>query len=97
MLRRALCCMLCLLLAAAPAAMAEGAFTMAGYAGGKQHARLEHQRVFSVRMQERTGLTFTFDQYTSLEKWEAAKEAMFAPGGELPDVLFKAALTTAGD
>ena len=32
MLRRALCCMICLMLAAAPA-LAEGAFTMAGYDG----------------------------------------------------------------
>ena len=92
MLRRALCCMICLMLAAAPA-LAEGAFTMAGY-DGENSTHDWNTNGFFVRMQERTGLTFTFDQYTSLEKWEAAKEAMFAPGGELPDVLFKAALTT---
>ena len=73
--------------------MAEGAFTMAGY-DGENSTHDWNTNGFFLRMQERTGLTFTFDQYTSLEKWQAAKEAMFAPGGELPDVLFKAALTT---
>lgn len=93
MQRRAFCCLICLLLALAPAAMAEGTFVMAGYDGeGSTHDW--NTNGFFVRMQERTGLTFTFDQYTSLEKWQEAKDAMFAPGGELPDVLFKAALTT---
>ena len=93
MQRRAFCCLICLLLALAPAAMAEGNFVMAGYDGeGSTHDW--NTNGFFVRMQERTGLTFTFDQYTSLEKWQQAKDAMFAPGGELPDVLFKAALTT---
>lgn len=93
MLRRALCCIICLLLAAAPAAMAENAFTMAGY-DGENSTHDWNTNGFFLRMQERTGLTFTFDQYTSLEKWQAAKDAMFAPGGNLPDVLFKAALTS---
>ena len=93
MLRRALCCMLCLLLVTAPAAMAESAFTMAGY-DGENSTHDWNTNGFFLRMQERTGLTFIFDQYTSLEKWQDAKDAMFAPGGELPDVLFKAALTT---
>lgn len=93
MQRRAFCCLICLLLALAPAAMAEGNFVMAGYDGeGSTHDW--NTNGFFVRMQERTGLTFTFDQYTSLEKWQEAKDAMFALGGELPDVLFKAALTT---
>ena len=93
MLRRALCCMLCLLLVTAPAAMAESAFTMAGY-DGENSTHDWNTNGFFLRIQERTGLTFIFDQYTSLEKWQDAKDAMFAPGGELPDVLFKAALTT---
>ena len=93
MLRRALCCIICLLLAAAPAAMAENTFTMAGY-DGENSTHDWNTNGFFLRMQERTGLTFTFDQYTSLEKWQAAKDAMFAPGGNLPDVLFKAALTS---
>lgn len=93
MQRRAFCCLICLLLALAPAVMAEGTFVMAGYDGeGSTHDW--NTNGFFVRMQERTGLTFTFDQYTSLEKWQEAKNAMFAPDGELPDVLFKAALTT---
>ncbi|MDD3411594.1 MAG: extracellular solute-binding protein, partial [Eubacteriales bacterium] len=46
-----------------------------------------------TRMEARTGLTFTFDEYTDYAKWQAAKQKMFETG-ELPDVLFKAALTT---
>ena len=66
---------------------------MAGY-DGENSTHDWNTNGFFLRMQERTGLTFTFDQYTSLEKWQAAKDAMFAPGGNLPDVLFKAALTS---
>lgn len=92
MLRRVLCCLLCLLVLA-PAALAEGTFTMAGF-DGESSTHDWNSNGFFTRMQARTGLSFTFEQYTSLEKWQKAKDAMFAPGGELPDVLFKAALTT---
>ena len=92
MLRRLLCCFFCLLVLA-PAARAEGTFTMAGF-DGESSTHDWNSNGFFTRMQARTGLSFTFEQYTSLEKWQKAKDAMFAPGGELPDVLFKAALTT---
>ena len=48
---------------------------------------------FFTRMQERTGVSFTFQQYNSASQWQTAKDQMFSTG-ELPDVLFKAALTT---
>lgn len=44
-------------------------------------------------MQESTGIGFTFEQYTDYAKWQDAKTAMFQTGN-LPDVLFKAELST---
>ena len=93
MLERILCCLLCLLLAAAPAASAETVFSMAGY-DGENSTHDWNTNLFFTRMEARTGLSFTFQQYTSRAQWQAAKDAMFAPGGQLPDVLFKAALST---
>lgn len=93
MLQRILCCLLCLLLAAAPAASAETTFAMAGFDGENSTHDWNTNRFFT-RMEARTGVSFTFQQYTSRKEWQAAKDAMFAPGGQLPDVLFKAALST---
>ena len=93
MLQRILCCLLCLLLAAAPAASAETTFAMAGFDGENSTHDWNTNRFFT-RMEARTGVSFTFQQYTSRKEWQAAKDAMFAPGGPLPDVLFKAALST---
>lgn len=93
MLRRSLCCLLVLMLAFVPAATAETLFSMAGYDGESSNHDWNTNQFF-VRMQENTGISFTFDQYTDRTKWQAAKDEMFAEGGTLPDVLFKAALTT---
>lgn len=85
----ALCCALCLLLPFA--SLAETTFAMAGFDGDEsQHDWSTN--AFFTRMQARTGLTFTFDQYTDYTRWQQAKQQMFAEG-PLPDVLFKAALT----
>ena len=65
---------------------------MAGF-DGKNSYHVWSDNAFFTRMEALTGLTFTFDEYTDAEKWQAAKNAMFQPGGELPDVLFKATLT----
>ena len=96
MLRRFACCLIGLMLALMPAALAaegEGDFVMAGFDGeGSTHDW--NTNGFFTRMQSRTGIGFTFQQYNKWSEWQAAKEAMFAPGGDLPDVLFKAALTT---
>ncbi|MEA4998472.1 MAG: hypothetical protein VB087_03695 [Candidatus Limiplasma sp.] len=48
---------------------------------------------FFTRMQARTGVTFAFEQYNTYAEWQTAKARMFS-GGVLPEVLFKAELTT---
>ncbi len=68
------------------------AFSMAGFEGDESVHQWETNAFFS-RMEARTGVRFTFDPYTDYGKWQAAKESMFREG-PLPDVLFKAALTT---
>ncbi|MBN1777438.1 MAG: extracellular solute-binding protein [Clostridiales bacterium] len=81
---------LALLLCILPIASA-AALTMAGFDGeSSNHVWAENE--FFQRMESRTGLQFTFDQYTNLGQWKTAKEKMFSTG-ELPDVLFKAALS----
>lgn len=74
--------------------LAEGGkqtFVMAGFDGqGSNRDWATNQ--FFVRMEENTGVSFTYQQYNDLDKWQAAKEQMFA-NGQLPDVFFKAALT----
>jgi len=44
---------------------------------------------FFKRMEEKHGISFTFQQYTDAAQWKKAKADMLS-GGELPDVLFKA-------
>ena len=86
-----LCCALLALLRALGLA-AEGSFVMAGYDGEDSTHDWETNKFFE-RMQERTGISFTFRQYNKRAKWQDAKTEMFS-GGEMPDVLFKAALNT---
>ena len=94
MFRRFLGLLLGMMLALFPAlGLAQTAFTMAGF-DGEDSTRTWEGNGFFARMEERTGLSFTFQQYNEQSKWQAAKDAMFAEGGRLPDVLFKAALTT---
>ncbi len=94
MLRRIVCCCLCLLLMTVTfAATAQETFVMAGFDGQDSSHDWNTNRFFA-RMQDRTGVSFTFEQYTDRAKWQAAKDAMFAEGGQLPDVLFKAAMNT---
>ena len=94
MFRRALGLLLGLMLVLLPAlGAAQTSFTMAGF-DGQDTTRTWEGNGFFTRMEERTGISFTFQQYTDAAQWQAAKEAMFAEGGEMPDVLFKAALNT---
>lgn len=86
-----LCCVMVILMPSF--SMAQTAFTMAGF-DGEDSTRDWKTNTFFTRMEARTGLNFTFSQYNERAKWQAAKDAMFAEGGQLPDVLFKAALTT---
>ncbi|HRX09679.1 MAG TPA: extracellular solute-binding protein [Candidatus Limiplasma sp.] len=67
------------------------ALTMAGFDGESSNHNWSENEFFT-RMEARTGLTFTFDEYTSRDQWQTAKNTMFSTG-ELPDVLFKAALS----
>lgn len=93
MFRRTLCCLMCLLLVLLPSlCFAEQGFTMAGFDGtDSQH--VWSTNLFFTRMQERTGISFTFDQYNKIDEWQTAKDTMFSTG-ELADVLFKASLST---
>lgn len=91
MLKRFLCLLTALLLL--PAACFAQEFVMAGF-DGQESAKDWASNDFFTRMQERTGVGFTFQEYNDAAKWQAAKDAMFAEGGQLPDVLFKAALTS---
>ena len=94
MIQRVLGLLLCLMLALMPAlGVAQTSFTMAGF-DGEDSNRDWATNGFFTRMEARTGLSFTFQQYNEQKTWQAAKNAMFAQNGQLPDVLFKAALTT---
>ena len=92
MLKRFLCLALCVLFLPLAVANAEATFSMAGYDGEDSNHDWETNQFF-VRMQERTGISFTFQEYKSSAEWQKAKDQMFA-AGELPDVLFKASLTS---
>jgi len=65
---------------------------MAGYDGEDSTHDWETNQFFE-RMNARTGVSFSFRQYNKYAEWQAAKQDMFS-GGEMPDVLFKAALNT---
>ena len=91
MLKRFLCLLTVVLLL--PAVCLAQEFTMAGF-DGQDSAKDWANNEFFTRMQERTGVGFTFQTFNDLAKWQEAKAAMFAEGGQLPDVLFKAALTS---
>lgn len=91
---RSLLILICCLVLVALAGLAESDkhFTMAGFDGEESRHNWETNGFFS-RMEERTGIDFTFEEYTDASKWQAAKENMFQTG-QMPDVLFKAELTT---
>ena len=74
------------------AGVAETTFTMAGYDGASS-SHDWNTNAFFTRMEARTGLSFTLEQYTAQQQWQAAKDAMLAGTQAMPDALFKAALT----
>ena len=71
---------------------AASSFVMAGF-DGKNTNRMWTENAFFAEMQERTGVTFAYQQYMTAEEWKAAKTDMLKSGAQLPDVLFKASLT----
>lgn len=91
MLRRAICLAMCLMMLPA-LCFAEETFTMAGF-DGEESTHDWNTNLFFERMKEDTGISFTFSMFNSLAAWKEAKAAMLS-GGDMPDVLFKAALTT---
>ncbi len=50
--------------------------------------------LFFSRMQEQTGISFQFRQYSDFSRWTERKQQI-GQGEDLPDVLFKAGLTAA--
>lgn len=89
MLKRVVCFLLIFLLPCA--ALSE--YSMAGYDDENTY-RDWSTNLFFQRMEEKTGVTFCYQQYKTEKDWNAAKAAMLA-GGELPDLLFKAELSPA--
>lgn len=85
-----LCCTL--LAVFVPLSAFAATFSMAGFDGESSRHNWETNGFFT-RMEARTGVRFSFEQYTTYEEWLAAKQRMFSEGA-LPDVLFKAEFTT---
>ena len=87
-MKRLICLLLALLLPCA--ALAE--YSMAGYDPENVYRNWE-SNLFLKRMEEKTGVKFTYRQYGKADEWTAAKAAMSAGNDDLPDVLFKARLS----
>ncbi len=89
-------CLLLALLCVIGAAQAEEApkpaYILAGFDDTQYRTWADNQ--FFIRMEEKTGVSFAYQQYKNLNAWTQAKADMKA-GDEMPDVLFKAALTSA--
>ena len=68
-------------------------YLMEGYDGGLTY-RVWETNLFFERMQEKTGISFQLRQNTDETKWEERKKEMLN-GEDLPDVLFKANLSSA--
>ena len=90
MLKRVLCLLIVLMLPCA--ALAD--YVMAG-CDPEATSRNWKTNQFFQRMEERTGVKFTYRQYTKAEDWTQAKQKMSAGDADLPEVLFKAQLTPA--
>ena len=53
-----------------------------------------NENLFFKRMEEITGVSFQYRQYKEEKEWTQAKQQMTADSSDLPDVLFKASLST---
>ena len=58
---------------------------------GESSTRNWETNLFFERMEEKTGISFQFREYTSYSSWQERKRAI-GNGEDLPDVLFKAEL-----
>ena len=83
-----------LLLASFGSAAAQGQaapeYILEGF-DGENTSRYWEQNLFFTRMEERTGISFEFREYTQLNAWEERKQSL-QKKENLPDVLFKADL-----
>lgn len=69
----------------------EKTFVLTGYAGDNTQVNW-NENLFFQRMQEKTGVSFEFRQFTDYDAWTSEKARLFA-GDELPDALFGAELS----
>lgn len=72
---------------------AEEPFTLAGFDESSVHHDWQTSRFFE-RMEARSGVAFSMTEYTDATAWSEAKARMLSGEEALPDVLFKAELTT---
>ena len=83
--------LLCAMLAPAMGDQEAPDYIMEGYDGdGASH--IWDTNLFFDRMQEKTGISFQFRQISDFDQWKERKKGI-AEGEDLPDVMFKAALT----
>ena len=87
-----LAALLCSLSCAASGEADSESYIMAGYDNTQSCDWLNNR--FFVRMEERTGIHFVLQQSTSADAWNRIISSLNADSQEMPDVLFKAALTT---
>ncbi len=66
-------------------------YIMEGYDGDVTY-RVWETNLFFERMQEKTGISFQYTQYSEFDKWTQHKEEM-KNNDNLPDILFKAELS----
>ncbi len=94
-MRRGIALLLALLVLACGCAAAEGQkapdFILEGFDGESTNRNWE-TNVFFTRMEEKTGVSFQFRQYSDYKSW-AARKAEILEKKDLPDVLFKAELS----
>ena len=99
-MRKQIVCLLmaCALLTAILPALSEESpqkaksFILAGFVGDDTQQDMNNN-LFFQRMEEKTGISFEFRQFTDYAAWTAEKARLFA-GDELPDALFRAELNT---
>ena len=90
-MRRGIIWMLCLLLCVLPALSAAETFRLAGYENSSAERDWE-EMLFFRRMEEKTGIGFTFNQVGELDAWRQGLTALLQ-GEDAPEVLFKAELS----
>lgn len=67
-------------------------FTMAGFDGDDSTHDWNTNKFFKL-MEQKTGVSFTFSEFTNYDAWQREKARMFEKD-ELPDVFFKAELNS---